>query len=203
MIAATLDLLRASGLAGAGINNIVAASGAPKGSVYHFFPGGKHELVAAALHRAEVVIGDAFGKIFGGDAALPQKVLALFQISAQSVAAAGFMKGCPIAAVTLDIDDASEDLRATADGVFATLRDVIAAGLTEIPADEQNKVAQLILATLEGALILARAHASIAPLVESGELLATTLDRAFPKSSSRQTSKKRRSTRRSREGIGQ
>jgi len=182
MIAATLDLLRASGLAGAGINNIVAASGAPKGSVYHFFPGGKHELVAAALDRAEVVIGDAFGAIFSGDAALPEKVLALFQTSAKSVEAAAFLKGCPIAAVTLDIDDASKDLRATAERVFATFQRVIAAGLTELPANERNNVAQLILATLEGALLLARAHASAAPLVETGELLATTLGRAFPKS---------------------
>jgi AcrR family transcriptional regulator len=41
MVLATLDLLRRSGLSGAGINHVVAASRAPKGSVYHYFPRGR------------------------------------------------------------------------------------------------------------------------------------------------------------------
>ena len=41
MIDATITLLRRSGLSGAGINEIVRESGAPKGSLYHFFPDGK------------------------------------------------------------------------------------------------------------------------------------------------------------------
>jgi TetR/AcrR family transcriptional repressor of lmrAB and yxaGH operons len=197
IIAATLDLLRAAGLAGAGINNIVAVSGAPKGSVYHFFPGGKHELVAAALRQAEGVVGDAFRTIFSGDAALPQKVLALFKITADRIEATGFAKGCPVAAVTLDIDDASEDLRAISDAVFTTWRQIIASGLSEVPAAERNNVAQLILATLEGALILARAQMSADPLVETGELLAMALSRAFPNLQSNQDKQVRTSTRRS------
>jgi TetR/AcrR family transcriptional regulator, lmrAB and yxaGH operons repressor len=201
IIAATLDLLRAAGLAGAGINNIVAVSGAPKGSVYHFFPGGKHELVTAALRQAEGAVGEGFRTIFSGDAALPQKVLALFQATAERIEATGFTRGCPVAAVTLDIDDLSENLRAIGNAVFATWRQIIASGLSEIPADERDNVAQLILATLEGALILARAQASPNPLVETGRLLATTLDRAFPKSTSNQTSEKRGGTRRSRGGV--
>jgi TetR/AcrR family transcriptional repressor of lmrAB and yxaGH operons len=197
IIAATLDLLRRAGLAGAGINNIVAVSGAPKGSVYHFFPGGKHELVAAALRQAEGAVGEGFRTIFSGDAALPQKVLALFQATAERIEATGFTRGCPVAAVTLDIDDLSENLRAIGNAVFATWRQIIASGLHDIPAAERNKVAQLILATLEGALILARAQASTDPLLETGGLLAMTLSRTFPKSPSDQNTRKRASTRRS------
>jgi TetR/AcrR family transcriptional repressor of lmrAB and yxaGH operons len=201
MIAATLDLLRGGGLAGAGINHIVAVSGAPKGSVYHFFPGGKHELVVAALRRAEGAIGEGFRAIFSGDAALPQKVLTLFKITAERMESTAFTKGCPVAAVTLDIDDSSEDLRAIGDAVFATWRQIIASGLHDIPAAERNKVAQLILATLEGALILARAQASADPLLETGELLAMTLSRALPKSPSNQDKQERASTRRSQGGA--
>jgi TetR/AcrR family transcriptional regulator, lmrAB and yxaGH operons repressor len=49
MIEAAIDLMRGSGLSGAGINEIVRASGAPKGSVYHHFPAGKQQIVAEAL----------------------------------------------------------------------------------------------------------------------------------------------------------
>jgi TetR/AcrR family transcriptional regulator, lmrAB and yxaGH operons repressor len=179
MILATLDLLRGSGLSGAGINNIVAASGAPKGSVYHFFPAGKHALVAAALREAEQVVGEGFRTIFSQAAPVPQKVRTLFDTTAARIQASAFMKGCPVAAVTLDIDGASEDLRALCKAVFGTWRDIIASGLNDVPAAERHDVAQLILAALEGALILARAQAAPDPLEETGALLATTLAHAF------------------------
>jgi TetR/AcrR family transcriptional repressor of lmrAB and yxaGH operons len=182
MIVATLDLLRASGLSGAGINNIVAVSGTPKGSIYHFFPAGKHELVAAALRRAEMVVGESFRAIFSGDGPLPRKVRTLFEMTAERIEATAFTRGCPAAAVTLDIDDASEDLLPICDAVFATWRQIIASGLNDVPPAERDKVAQLILAALEGSLILARAQAAPGPLVDTGALLAMTLDRAFLKS---------------------
>jgi TetR/AcrR family transcriptional repressor of lmrAB and yxaGH operons len=190
MILATLDLLRSSGLSGAGLNSVVAASGAPKGSLYHFFPGGKHELVAAALRQAEVAIGDGFKAIFSGTMPLPHKVRSLFETTAERTAATGFTKGCPVAAVTLDLDDASEDLRPISDAVFAAWRQIIGSGLNEIPLGERDRVAQLILAALEGALILARAQASAEPLVDIGRLLAKVLSRTFPKSAEKQNAAK-------------
>lgn len=46
MLEAAISLMRGSGLSGAGINEIVRESGAPKGSVYYFFPDGKLALVS-------------------------------------------------------------------------------------------------------------------------------------------------------------
>ncbi len=179
MILATLDLLRGSGLSGAGINNIVEASGAPKGSVYHFFPAGKHALVTAALREAEQVVGEGFRALFSQAVPVSQKVRTLFHTSASRIQASAFMKGCPVAAVTLDIDSGSAELRAVCEGVFRTWRDIIASGLSEVPAPDRPDVAQLILAALEGALILARAQAAPGPLEETGALLALMLGRAF------------------------
>jgi TetR/AcrR family transcriptional repressor of lmrAB and yxaGH operons len=78
MTLATLDLLRGSGLSGAGINSIVAVSGAPKGSVYHFFPSGEHGLLAAALKEAEQTVGDEFRRIFSETTPVSQKGRSLF-----------------------------------------------------------------------------------------------------------------------------
>lgn len=175
MILATLDLLRGSGLAGAGINPIVQASGAPKGSVYHFFPAGKNQLVTAALKEAERAVGEGFRNIFGRSGSLSQKVRALFSATATRIATSRFTQGCPVAAVTLDIGEDSEELRAVCRGVFATWCEVIAAGLDEVPEAQRRNAAQLILAALEGALILARATARKDPLRQTGALLADTL----------------------------
>ncbi len=179
MILATLDLLRGAGLAGAGINPIVEASGAPKGSVYHFFPAGKHQLVTAALKEAERALSEWYRKIFNQSAPLSQKVRTLFSETGAWVEANEFTKGCPVSAVTLDIDEESEELRTVCRGVFATFCEVIAAGLNEVPSAKRREVAQLILAALEGALILARAQATKDPLLQTGALLANTLASGF------------------------
>jgi TetR/AcrR family transcriptional regulator, lmrAB and yxaGH operons repressor len=199
MVLATLDLLRGSGLSGAGINNIVATSGAPKGSVYHFFPTGKHGLVAAALDEAAQIIGDGFRRIFGQKAPVSKKVRRLFESTAERIRASNFMKGCPVAAVTLDIDSQSEDLRALCSSVFDTWRDIIASGLYDVPASQRESVAQLILASLEGALVLSRARAASSPLTETGALLATTFARAFGSRRKAEESRQRANTSRSAE----
>jgi TetR/AcrR family transcriptional repressor of lmrAB and yxaGH operons len=183
MVLATLDLLRGSGLSGAGINPIVEASGAPKGSVYHFFPAGKDQLVTAALNEAERALGEWYRKIFNQSAPLSQKVRTLFGETGAWVETSKFTKGCPVSAVTLDIDEESEELRTVCRGVFATFREVISAGLDEVPAAQRREVAQLILAALEGALILARAEATKGPLLQTGALLAKTLASAFSRKS--------------------
>jgi TetR/AcrR family transcriptional repressor of lmrAB and yxaGH operons len=104
----------------------------------------------------------------------------LFTKTAAALEANKFAKGCPIAAVTLDLDRKSEALRDVCREVFDHWVELIARGVNDVPQDERRPVAQLILATLEGGLILARARGGHAPLLESGNSLATVLEDRFP-----------------------
>src|ERR1700748_498529 len=52
MIEQAVILLARKGLQGTSFSEILQASGAPRGSLYHHFPGGKDELVLAALEHA-------------------------------------------------------------------------------------------------------------------------------------------------------
>jgi TetR/AcrR family transcriptional repressor of lmrAB and yxaGH operons len=180
LVVATLDLLRRGGLSGAGINQVVEASQAPKGSVYHYFPGGKRQLVIEALREAERTVGENFSNVFHGTASVAEKVRALFTKTAAALEANEFAKGCPIAAVTLDLDRESEALRDVCREVLDRWVGLIARDVDDVPQDERRSVAQLILATLEGGLILARARGGQAPLLESGNFLATVLEARFP-----------------------
>ena len=138
MVAAALDLLRAGGSSGAGINSVIAASGAPKGSLYHYFPRGKTELVTAALRAAEEDLVAGWRTAFAGDAAVGAKVRAFFKAKAAHMQAQRFTRGCPVAAVTVDLDrDAGEIARVCA-GIFDTCRDAIAGGLHEVPEAERR-----------------------------------------------------------------
>ena len=51
MIDGAAVLLAKRGLQGASFSEVLEATGAPRGSIYHHFPGGKDELVAAAIAR--------------------------------------------------------------------------------------------------------------------------------------------------------
>ncbi len=179
LIVATLDLLRRSGLSGAGINQVVDASQAPKGSVYHYFPGGKEQLVTEALHEADRIIGRNLERTFQAPAPLGRKVHRLFTETAAWLEANKFMKGCPVAAVTLDLDENTRALRETCESILDRFVNLIAAGLENVPSRERRAVAQLIFATFEGGLVLSRAHGSTAPLLESGAVLATVLEARF------------------------
>src|SRR5206468_3330110 len=126
IIRAALDLLSQSGLSGVGINQVIAASNAPRGSLYHFFPGGKLELATVALKEAEQGVAQWFQGIFDRREPIAKKVESLFASAAANVEAGAFNKSCPVGAVTLDIDADSERMRAVCHGIFATWQEVIA-----------------------------------------------------------------------------
>jgi TetR/AcrR family transcriptional repressor of lmrAB and yxaGH operons len=181
LVLTTLDLLRRSGLSGAGINQVVNASRAPKGSVYHYFPDGKQQLVSEALHEAGRTVGANFHSIFSQRTRVADKVRVLFSRTAAALAANEFAKGCPVAAVTLDLDRQSEPLRRVCEQIFDDWVAAMAHGLDDLPAGDRRAVAQLILATLEGGLILARARGTAEPLIQSGNALATLLAARVPR----------------------
>lgn len=191
IIGGTLDLLQKSGLSGAGVDQVAAASASSKSSVSQLFPGGKLELATVALEEAERGIGQWLRQVFHQRKPIARKVESLFSDAAKNVEASAFMKGCPVAAVTLDLDRDSERLRGVCRTIFTTWQDIIASGLHEVPKAKRRKVAELILATLEGALILARTEATKNPLLGAGKALGSVLARKF-QAAPRQRAKRRR-----------
>ena len=159
-VEATAELLRRQGYNATGLNEIVARSGAPKGSLYFHFPGGKQELAVAAMSQAGDELRQAIGAIVMSSDDLGESLGRLIDALAAGLESSGYEMGCPIATVTLEVAASSEAVRATADAVFTSWLEVLqerllAAGLTAADAERR---ALLVLAAIEGALILARAR---------------------------------------------
>ena len=173
MIEATIDLMRSSGLSGAGINEIVRASGAPKGSVYHFFPGGKQQIAAEALaaysHRVMAFIETALASQKNPSS----KVRALFDAFAHRVEDAQFRKSCAAGTVCLDLDADLEALRSVVADAFEAWTAVIARHFAQGDSRAARSFAGLLLTAFEGAYIRARAERSSRPFKEAGTWLAS------------------------------
>ena len=158
LIAAMLDALRRRGYFGVGLNELLASAGAPKGVLYHHFPGGKSELAVAAVRVA------IDGMLGGLDRMLmkhadPAVALEAWMAGAQKLLLASeFERGCPLA--TIALESAREDTairNALADG-FAAIRARLASALEQhgMAALTARQVAMLIVSAYEGALLQAR-----------------------------------------------
>jgi TetR/AcrR family transcriptional repressor of lmrAB and yxaGH operons len=163
---ATAELLQRQGYSATAVTEIVARSGAPKGSLYFLFPGGKEELAVAAMTRSGERLRQAIVATLDSGEDLGESLGRLVDAMSAGLEGSSFQDGCPIATVTLEAASGSDAVRDAADGVFATWLEalrarLLAAGLT---AEEAERRALLVLAAIEGALILARARRDIGPL---------------------------------------
>lgn len=172
MIATTIELMRRSGLSGAGINQIVRESGAPKGSVYYFFPQGKLQIVMEAIaiysHEVMELIDQALAsKHLPGD-----KVKVLFDAFAQRVEEGDFRQSCALGAVSLDLETNLEELRVVLAAAFSEWVELIARHFLFPDAGRKRSFAELVLTTIEGAYIRCRVEHSNRPFIEAGIWLA-------------------------------
>jgi TetR/AcrR family transcriptional repressor of lmrAB and yxaGH operons len=178
LIEAAITLMRRSGLAGAGINEVVRASGAPKGSVYHFFPDGKQQLVEEGLAQySERVVAfidlNLSRKRNPGD-----KVKALFNAFAERIEQGEFLHSCPVGTVCLDLDADREDLRIVVASAFDHYLHAIEAHFPCRDRRQAKSFAGLLLTAIEGAYIRGRAERSSKPFREAGAWLAELAESA-------------------------
>jgi TetR/AcrR family transcriptional regulator, lmrAB and yxaGH operons repressor len=171
-------LFRRQGYEGTALKEIVDEGGAPWGSLYHFFPGGKEELAVLALRRS----GERYRRLIelvfegAGDPALALRQF--FELSAQALTASDYADGCPVATVALEAANTSKPLRAVCADAFDSWIVTLARALREAGI-EPNTAARLALfglATFEGAITLSRTQRSIQPLVVSAEIVAGVVE---------------------------
>jgi len=200
MLDAAGALLRERGLGGAGIQQVVARSGAPIGSVYHFFPRGKTQLVAEALQiHGEKARGLLERMLEDNAQPLPERVRTLFRTAAAGFDRAGANKSCAIGTVTLDLDAGDDALRTVCRDAFDGWIGSIAPKLPWPDASLRRSFAEMVVASLEGAFILSRARQSGAPFLTVGEWLATILER-LPRNSGRHAPGRQKRRRRGKPG---
>jgi TetR/AcrR family transcriptional repressor of lmrAB and yxaGH operons len=157
-------LLRERGFAATSIGDVVAASGAPKGSLYFHFPGGKDELAAEAIAASAAETCAAMRAALAADT-LESGLDAVFAYLGSELAASDFRAGCPIGTVAGESPLAPRVRQRVAEA-FGSWEEVICERLERGGAKRKSahELAVFVLSAIEGALLLAKAQRSAAPL---------------------------------------
>lgn len=173
-MSSAVKLFRRHGYAATGVSDILRLAGAPKGSLYYHFPGGKEALGAAAVAEAGALVTRTLRDIAAaadGPADFIERYCTLLSRWLQE---SGFRSGCPIATTLLETAPRSDAIRSAGARALndwvAVISDVFSAG-NRLGADAARRRATLVIAAVEGALLLARTHRSIEPLQQLGDEL--------------------------------
>ncbi|MFX0577105.1 TetR/AcrR family transcriptional regulator [Nocardia nepalensis] len=177
-------LLCRQGYQGTGLAQIIEESGAPKGSVYYLFPGGKEEI---AVEAVRIAAADSASFIEATRLSSPTArawVASMAEHFSQHLQETGFSEGLPITTVTLDSVPGSAALAAACREAYHVLLTALGESLTYYgvtSAEDASGLAMLLLGALEGAMVLARAQQSLTPC----ELILAQILPLFPDRPSR------------------
>ena len=182
LIAAMLNALRRKGFHGVGLNELLAEAGAPKGVLYHHFPGGKSELAIAAIQTVVSQINGGLQKLLKRHAN-PADALQAWMVSAQKLlAGSGFEQGCPMASIALESTPEDAAIRAALADGFSSIRTHLANALQSsgVEAARSDNLAALMVSAYEGALLQARVAGHVQAMQNTTEALVDLIRLSLP-----------------------
>jgi AcrR family transcriptional regulator len=165
MVQSAATLIRERGVHGTGLRAVAAHAGGPRGSLGRFFPGGKTQLVTEAIDVALVELFGDLERNLSEAGTFPEAISVIVAPWRRLLVEHDFALGCPLAATICDAAD-DDRLRTHVSERFASWRTLVVDAYTRFgaPLAEAEADATVLMAALEGALILARAQRTNEPL---------------------------------------
>jgi TetR/AcrR family transcriptional repressor of lmrAB and yxaGH operons len=176
----TALLLRQRGYHGTSLNDVLSASGAPRGSLYFHFPGGKDQLVIEVTHDSVAEVTKRLGEALATERDPAVAVHHIYQSVGRMLEDNQFSLGCPIAPVVLDaptdVPELAELCRSAFEQWIGLLRDAfVRAG---VPERRAHALALLVESSLEGLMVIARATRDGAPVQAVADEVAALIEAA-------------------------
>jgi AcrR family transcriptional regulator len=181
ILAAGAELFRQGGYSGTGVKQIVEKAGAPFGSLYHFFPGGKEQLGEEVVRTSGLAYIQLFDLFIAPAPDVLSGIEAFFAAGVTTLLETDYVEGCPIATVALEVATTNEPLRKATADVFAAW---IEAGTAKfavfgLPEEAARTLTIALINNLEGAFVLARSMRSTEPMGVAGASVADTARRVL------------------------
>ena len=171
MLISAAEVMRERGAAGVTIDEVLARSGAPRGSVYYHFPEGRNQILTEALQYA----GEALTEVIDEAAAKGGMYLVrrFVEFWEDLLVQSDFTAGCPVVAAAIGSADDEPQLTTVAGRIFRHWRDALTRAFVSDGFDEPCAASLAItcIASLEGAVVLSRSTRSIDPLRDVADQL--------------------------------
>ena len=164
MIQSAALLFRERGIEGTSFSDVLEHSGAPRGSIYHHFPAGKSQLAEEATRFAGDFIAAGLVAALADDD--PLAAIRAFTASWLHLLRSGdFAAGCPVVAAAVE-GDRTPGARDAAGAAFAGWEGLLAGAMERrgTAPERARSVASLVVAAIEGGIVMARAQRSTEPL---------------------------------------
>jgi len=176
MVESGLRLLQRQGYADTSWRTLVQEGDLPFGSIRHFFPDGKSQLVEEALQLFVDRIGSLLDHLTGTSASPSQLVHSFFDRLADDFELGGHELGCPIASVALETAPRSKTMAELCTSRFLQMRGHVVRSLGALGASEPELWSDRILVAAEGGLVLSRLFQSAQTLRDSGTWISAQMD---------------------------
>ncbi len=177
-------LIEKQGYHATGVNEIIQESGAPKGSLYYYFPGGKEQIGVEAVLESGRIISTRLSGILEQLPDPAEAVSNFLARMADSVESSKFGLGSPLTTASVETALSSEAInkacREAFEQILSAFKDkFLQTGYTETQASE---LAMLVTTMVEGGILMSRTYHHAGPLRLAGKHLETYLKSLSPSS---------------------
>ena len=168
LIATAMDLFVHQGYGATGIAQILTHADVNAGSLYHFFPTKEDLLLATLEERKRLLWPEVLQPIWDRNSDPIERVFGLMDGYRQMLLLTEFRHGCPIGNLALELGESHPQVRKTLAELFDLWQDAVrdcfvaAAGRLPVGCDARE-LANFVLITMEGAVMVARTHRTIEP----------------------------------------
>ena len=165
-IRAASKLMESQGYHATGLNQIIAESGAPRGSLYYHFPGGKEELAAQVITRNGKTFARLIMEHMQEDIAPADSVRDFILGVAGGLEATGFQSGGPLTTIALETANTSDQLNRACRDAYQAIQEAFTQKLRRlgVPAEDAPPIAEFIMIAIEGGILLSRTRHNNEPL---------------------------------------
>jgi TetR/AcrR family transcriptional regulator, transcriptional repressor for nem operon len=167
ILTTAMQLFWEKGYVSTSMADILGRAGVNSGSLYHFFPG-KQDLLLAVLDAYHGGIGEMLlAPAWQGVDDPLAKVFALLERYRAAIVETGCTYGCPIGSLALELHEPDPPVRERLAANFSAWTDAIEQCLVDagpsLPASlDRRALAEFVLTTMEGGVMLARTYRDVA-----------------------------------------
>lgn len=171
-----LNLLNKGSLQGFGVNQLIEECRITKGSLYCHFPEGKNQIIKEVLSNVDKTFIKDLEQFYVNGTILGEILFNIAKTYAETLEKNKFLACSPIVRIAVDATKNEREIQHICQNILNERRNfhvhkLLLCGFTPEEAEQHS---HFIFSTLEGGVLLSRAHKSKEPLLNTAQVLLHT-----------------------------